>query len=229
MTDLAAAYAGWRASTLAQITERLERDLVFDLAGPVAGRRVLDAGTGDGTYALEAVRLGASVLAIDTDPAMLAAARRRADERRAAVDLVCAPIEAVPAKDGAFDLVLASTVLCFVHDARAALRELARVLAPGGRLVLGELGRWSWWAPMRRVRGWLGNETWRRAHFWSRRDLVRLVESAGMRVVDVRGAVHYPRSSSFARLCAPLDPLLGRLSAPGAAFLAISADKKGSS
>lgn len=229
MTDLAAAYDGWRASTLAQITERLERDLVFDLAGPVAGRRVLDAGTGDGTYALEAARGGASVLAIDTDPAMLAAARHRAGESPAAVDLVRAAIEAIPAKDGAFDLVLAITVLCFVHDARAALRELARVLAPGGRLVLGELGRWSWWAPLRRVRGWLGNEIWRRAHFWSRRDLVHLVESAGLRVVDVRGAVHYPRSGSFARLCAPLDPILGRLHAPGAAFLAISADKKGSS
>jgi predicted RNA methylase len=94
VTNLAAAYAGWRASTLAQITERLECALVFDVAGPVAGRCVLDAGTGDGTYALEAARRGAPVLAIDTDPAMLAAARRRADEGRAAVNRVRAPIEA---------------------------------------------------------------------------------------------------------------------------------------
>ena len=137
-----------------------------------------------------------------------------------------APIEAVPVADGSFDLVLAVTVLCFVDDARAALRELARVLVPGGRLVLGELARWSSWAASRRLRGWLGDATWRRAHFWSRGELVSLLESLGLRIVAVRGAVHYPKTGLAARLCSPLNPVLGRLHAPGAAFLAVAAEKR---
>lgn len=225
MSDLAAAYARWRASRLGQIVEGLERDLVLSLAGPLVGRRVLDAGTGDGAYAIEAAARGATVIGVDIDPAMLAVARQRADERGLAIDLVQASIEALPTREETIDVALAVTVLCFVSDPHAAVRELARVLAPGGRLVLGELGRWSTWAATRRVRGWLGDETWRRARFWSRRELVALVESAGLRVTAARGAVHFPKSRLLAKAMSPLDPALGRLHAPGAAFLAIAAEK----
>ncbi len=47
-------YARWRATALGEITERLEVELVFMLAGCRTGMRVLDVGTGDGTYAIEA-------------------------------------------------------------------------------------------------------------------------------------------------------------------------------
>lgn len=67
---LADSYARWRTSPLGVITERLEERVVFDLVGPLRGRKVLDVGTGDGTYAIEAARRGAKVTAIDVDPAM---------------------------------------------------------------------------------------------------------------------------------------------------------------
>lgn len=225
VTGLAAAYARWRSSHVGQVTERLERDLVFSLAGPLAGCRVLDAGTGDGTYAIEAAARGATAIGIDLDDAMLAAARQRARARDIEIGLVRAPIEAIPVGDGSIDVVLAITVLCFVENPVDALHEVARVLAPGGRCVLGELARWSTWAATRRVRGWLGDATWRRARFWSRGELVSLVESVGLRVVEVRGAVHFPRSNLAARALAPFDARLGRLHAPGAAFIALAAEK----
>jgi len=74
---LAQSYARWRASPLGRTVERVEMAVVFDLAGPLAGRRVLDVGTGDGAYALEAARRGAIVTAVDSDAAMLDAARGR--------------------------------------------------------------------------------------------------------------------------------------------------------
>lgn len=225
VTGLAAAYAKWRSSRVGRVTEQLERDLVLSLAGPLAGRRVLDAGTGDGTYAIEAAARGATTIGIDLDAAMLDAARRRARERHVEIGLVRAPIEAMPVDDGAIDVVLAITVLCFVENPVVPLREVARVLAPGGRCVLGELARWSTWAASRRVRGWLGDATWRRARFWSRGELVSLVESVGLRVVEVRGAVHFPRSSLAACAIRPFDAMLGRLHAPGAAFIALAAEK----
>lgn len=218
-------YARWRSSPLGAITERLEVQLVFELAGALEGKQVLDVGTGDGTYALEAARRGAKVTGIDLDPAMLAAARVRARSAGVAITFHEASAETLPFDDGSFDVVFAVTVLCFVSDADAAAREMTRVLAPGGRLVLGELGRFSAFALERRLRGWLGASSWERARFWSRSELEALVRAAGLDAVETRGAIFYPPSDRAARIAGPLDPLLTRLGAKGAAFLAQRADK----
>jgi SAM-dependent methyltransferase len=106
------------------------------------------------------------------------------------------------------------------------MSEIARVLMPGGRLVIGELGRWSLWAAQRRMRGWLGHPVWRRVKFRTAADLRRLAEAAGLRVVTIHGAVHYPPSGVAARLLAPIDLWLGRETTFGAAFLAMSAAKQ---
>jgi SAM-dependent methyltransferase len=218
-------YAGWRATPLGAVTERLELDLVFELAGSVRGEAVLDVGTGDGSYALEAASRGAEVTGVDVDPAMLRAAAARSSSLGLAVTLAEGRAEALPFADESFDVVLAVTVLCFVDDVTAALGEMARVLRPGGRVVLGELGRHNVWAASRRVRGWLGSKTWRAAHFWTRRELRRRLGYAGLEVETVRGAIHYPPSARAARLLAPIDPQLSRAHAPGAAFLVAAARK----
>lgn len=221
-----AEYGGWRETELGAITERVETELIFELVGPLAGKRVLDAGTGDGTYALEAARRGAAdVVGVDADPSMLGAARVRVRAAGVSVGFHEGRIEALPFPDGSFDVVLAVTVLCFVRDPPVAVKEAARVIAPGGALVLGELARFSVWAARRRVRGWLGDRTWRDARFWSRRELARLAESAGLDVEALRGAVHFPPAPSAARLLAAAEPALSRWHAPGAAFLALRARK----
>jgi SAM-dependent methyltransferase len=132
-------------------------------------------------------------------------------------------VERLPFPDAAFDVVVAITVLCFVSDAASAMREIARVLRPGGRLVLGELGRWSLWAMIRRVRGWVGSTTWKGARFCTKAELQGLAEHAGLSVAAVRGTVFYPPVGVFARFLAPLDPWLGQLTTFGAAFIALSA------
>lgn len=218
-------YARWRATTLGSITERVEGEVVFALAGQLVGKRVLDVGTGDGTYALGAAGRGALVTALDREQKMLDAAQARAAQRGLSIGLRKGRVEELPFNDGSFDVILAVTVLCFLPDAAAAVREMARVLAPGGRLVLGELGRYSVWAAERRLRGWLGAGTWRHAHFWSRRELTGIVEAAGLRVAEMRGCVFFPPSQRAARAVAPFEPFLTRMHAPGAAFLAIAADK----
>ncbi len=105
--------------------------------------------------------------------------------------------------------------------------EMARVLRPGGRLVVGELGRLSIWAAWRRVRTWLGSTTWRRAPFFTSRELKGLAEGAGLVPGRVRGAVFYPPAGLAASVLAPLDQLLGRVTTVGAAFVALAAEKPG--
>jgi SAM-dependent methyltransferase len=55
-------------------------------------------------------------------------------------------------ESGAFDAVIANHMLYHVPDRARALTEIRRVLRPGGRLVIGDLGKWSCWAARRRLR-----------------------------------------------------------------------------
>ena len=216
-------YAHWRATALGEVTERVETALVTSLAGPLEGKRVLDVGTGDGTYAIEAASAGAVVTGLDSDRDMLAAARARARRRGVRLALRRGRAESLPFAGGSFDTVIAVTVLCLVGEPRRAVAEMARVLAPGGRLVIGELARCSIWAAERRVRAWLGSDLWRQAHFWSRSELTGLVRAAGLEVSHVRGCVYFLPNGLAARLGEPFDRLLTRLRAPGAAFTAVAA------
>lgn len=131
----------------------------------------------------------------------------------------------MPFDDDSFDYVLAVAVLCFVRDVERDITEMARVLKPGWRLVIGELGRWSWWAAHCRIRGWLGNATWQAARFRTRKELCSLSQTARLQVIEIRGAVHYPPCQVAAGLFAPIDLWLGRKTAFGSAFIAVSATK----
>jgi ubiquinone/menaquinone biosynthesis C-methylase UbiE len=218
-------YARWRSSRLGQITDALERQLLFELLGPVADKTLLDVGCGDGELASKLARSGAIVTGVDTDPAMIAAARRRAEVEDIQLHLVEGRAETLPFDGAVFERVVAVTVLCFIRDAERAIGEMARVLKPGGQLVIGELGRWSWWATHRRIRGWLGDPTWRVAKFRTAAGLRRLARAAGLDVVEARGAVHYPPCGLAAQALAPVDLRIGRQTTLGSTFIAISATK----
>lgn len=94
---------------------------------------------------------------------MLAAAR--AKSKGVDADFVPGRAENPPFPDEAFDRVTAPTLLCLVPDRARVLSEMARVLKPGGWLVLGDLGARSLWALIRKARGRLGARLWRVARF----------------------------------------------------------------
>lgn len=98
------------------------------------GERVLDLAAGTGASTEELARSGARVVGADLSTGMLAAGRRS----RPGVSLLAGDALALPFADGAFDAVTVSFGLRNVADVDAALRELARVTRPGGRLVVCE-------------------------------------------------------------------------------------------
>lgn len=111
-----------------------ERPAMINLAGDVAGRRVLDAGCGSGPLS-EALRAkGAVVTAFDGSPEMVDLARKRLGDD---ADVRVADLgEPLPFDDGAFDDAVVSLVLHYLKDWAPPLAELKRVLKPGGRLLL---------------------------------------------------------------------------------------------
>ena len=128
----------------------------------------------------------------DLSEDMLAVARQRSAARGATVDWRQGDILALPFPDSSFDLVMAITLLGLMPDPRGAVRELSRVLTPGGRLVVGDRHSGSLWAIERRIRGWLGNSFWRGAHFWTTSALRDLLADSNLQPGRMRGVAYYP-------------------------------------
>jgi ubiquinone/menaquinone biosynthesis C-methylase UbiE len=98
--------------------------------------RVLDVATGSGNAALAAARRSCDVVGIDYVPSLLARARRRADAEGLPAEFVEGDAEALPFRDGAFDLVTSVFGAMFAPNQEQTAAELARVCRTGGRIGL---------------------------------------------------------------------------------------------
>lgn len=115
-------FAGWRRRSLA-------------LANLQAGERVLIVGAGSGLD-LQFIASGSRITAIDVTKAMLRKLRRRARRRGLTVDAQVMDGQAMDFADGSFDVVILRLILAVIPDPVRCARESARVLRPGGRIVI---------------------------------------------------------------------------------------------
>ena len=110
--------------------ERVAHPILRELAEP--GRRALDAACGTGRQASLLHSLGCTTVGVDRSEAMIAVAREKLPEVRFEIG----DVEHVPFDDESFDLAVVSLALCHLSDPGDAVTELARVLRPGGTLVI---------------------------------------------------------------------------------------------
>lgn len=130
---------GARAEDWAAYVEQVGLPLfgaALDAARVTQGTRVLDAGCGTGLLALLASLRGAQVSAIDAAPGMVEVARQRLP----AADVRVSDLESLPFEDAAFDAVIGVNSVFYAEDMAAAMGEIARVVRPGGLVVLTAWG-----------------------------------------------------------------------------------------
>jgi SAM-dependent methyltransferase len=108
---------------------------LVSLAGITRGTVVLDVGCGTGVVALSAARLGARVTGIDLTPELIAHAKENASIMGVEVDFREGDVEALAFDDASFDVVVSQFAHMFAPRADVALREMLRVLKPGGTIA----------------------------------------------------------------------------------------------
>ena len=125
-----------RAGSLRQFLDHLARGLL-EMAGDVSGKRVLDAGCGEGRVARLFARHGAEVVAVDISPRLLYLARTFEAEDPHEVEFIEADLaQGLPSHQGAFDLATANMMLDDCEDLTGVLGALADALKADGRLLL---------------------------------------------------------------------------------------------
>ncbi len=169
-------FSRWIARQQREALEALELE---------TGDRLLDVGCGTGAAVRAAAEFVERAVGLDLSPNMLAEARKRATGLSGA-EFVEGDSENLPFDDGEFTAVLSTTSLHHYPRPDAAVREFARVLAPGGRLVIGDF---TSDAVVCKVFDFLARK-FEAGHVGLQRvdGLRRLIETSGLQRAEIRSA-----------------------------------------
>jgi ubiquinone/menaquinone biosynthesis C-methylase UbiE len=165
---------------------------------PAAEGRVLEIGIGSGLNLPFYSRNVARVIGLEPSPRLLAMARRVERTGNGSVEFIEGSAEAIPLQDASVDTVVTTWTLCSIPDALRALRDMRRVLRPGGHLLFVEHGR----APDPNVIWWQDRLTpvWKRlgggCHL--NRAIETLIEGAGFQFDRLEtGYMRGPKPMTF--------------------------------
>lgn len=168
-----------------------------------AGQSWLDLGCGSGVLTRELLSRGARVAAVDGSGAMLGGAEEACAEFGAQVQWLQADVRDLgDLRSGSFDGVLCSSVVEYLPEAGPLIREAARLLGPGGRLIISIPPRWSIIRTSQKILRWAGR------HFGIRSGEYLSVSMLELSSPDVRALL---RDAGFDRVEArAFDPVIPR-------------------
>ena len=152
------------------------REKAFFVAGVKPGKLAADIGAGSGFVTEGLIKNGIRVIAVDRSEAMLEEMRRKFGAG-GAVEYRLGEAESLPLADGSVDYAFANMVLHHVESPPVAIREMARIVKPGGRLVITDLDRHDFdFLRMEHCDRWMG---------FDRPDVARWLAEAGLTEVSI--------------------------------------------
>ena len=186
---------------------KVDRLMDAELKRLPAGARILDIGCGTGEYLKRVTRLGFSAVGVEPAVAM----RDYAQAENPELTIVDGVTTALPFEDNAFDFLLSLEVLRYLHgdDVQLAMREMLRVLKPGGRALITFVNRYAWDGFYFLQRGrqvWLGEQFTRKhphCEFTTPHEVTSALENVGA-LVETHGVLFAPM-----RIAYKLHPKLG--------------------
>lgn len=166
--------AQWDQMRASLYSDRV-REKAMDIAGVEAGKKAADIGAGSGFLTEGLLRRGLHVVAVDQSQEMLSQMKHKFGG--SAVDYRLGPAERLPLADREVDFVFANMYLHHVESPAGAIREMVRILKPGGRLVITDADEHNFEFLRREHHDrWLG---------FKRADVRRWFEGAGLTKVAV--------------------------------------------
>ena len=161
----------------------------------LAGLRVLDIGCGGGILSEPLARLGARVVGADPSESNIAVAKRHAERAGLSIDYRAGAAEALAQSGETFDVVLAMEVVEHVADLGLFIELAARLVAPGGLLLVATLNRTAKSFALAIVGAeyilrWLPRGTHRWEKFVTPNELEIAIEQSGFKVADEIGVVY---------------------------------------
>ena len=210
--EAAAKYDRWYETEVGKVILAMEVDCLRPLLRRHK-RPYLEIGVGSGRFAQA---LGIEY-GVDPAPAVLRMAEARG------MRVLRATGEELPFPDRMFGGILIALTLCFVSDPLKVLQEAWRVLQPRGGLVLGLILKGSPWAEYYATRGREGHPLYSRARFFSKDEVVSLLQLSRFEALDYRSALSQPPGHGRYRL---EHPVIGYRKSAG--FVAIGSCKRNS-
>jgi 2-polyprenyl-6-hydroxyphenyl methylase / 3-demethylubiquinone-9 3-methyltransferase len=177
---------------------------------PLAGLSLLDIGCGGGLLSEPLARLGARVTGLDAAAASIAAARAHAEESELEIDYRPATAEALAKTGARFDIVLAMEIVEHVGDVPGFMGAAARLVAPGGLLILSTLNRTAKSFALAILGAeyllrWLppGTHDWRR--FLRPSEIAGALRPQGLALAEAIGVVYSPLADKWRLAAGDLD------------------------
>lgn len=196
----ALAYDEWFDTPWGRYAAGVETGAVLRALGNIEGAVAIDVGCGTGRLTGILAAAGARIIGVDSEPAMLDIARHRVDL------LVSADALVLPIRDNSVDIALAVTVLEFIADPPAAMAELARIVRPGGCILIGALNPRSAWGLAHRHD--FTARPWNAARFLTRHELYDLAAPYGN--ATLRSVLYAPGALPLLEFSGPVFERFGR-------------------
>ncbi len=217
---IAKVYDSWYQTKTGSYVDRTEKELVFSLLKSKTGLS-LDLGCGTGNYSLELYKKGFGVIGLDLSKEMLKVARKKIPE----ILFIKGDAYFLPFKNEVFDLILSITMFEFIKEPEKVMREIYRVLKPGGEILIGTMNGKSLWFLFKRIKSLFVETAYRYARFYTPKELENLCKIVGFKNIETRGIIFLPSFFSFIRLAEILDRKLNKAFKNFGAFIVVRAEK----